>query len=59
MKTDVKDVSFCPRGNHCVPRSEMTTMQSDDGKSAVRTCVACKNETMDMRAKRGKNGGAK
>lgn len=59
MKTDVKDVSFCSRKGmgHMVPRSEMTKMLTDNGKTWIRICVGCKSDAIDRRA--AKTNGSK
>jgi len=49
MKNDVKDVVFCPQGNHMVPRDQMTKMLNDNGKSWRRVCIECKEATYERR----------
>lgn len=49
MKTDVKDVRWCMRGMHSVPRDEMTQMLSDNGKVWLKVCIECKDKTIDRR----------
>ena len=51
LAVGVKDVSHCGHGNHMVPREEMTKMISDNWKSWRRVCKACKEATLERRAK--------
>ncbi len=50
----VKDVLYCPRRNHIVPREQMTTVLSDDGKKMIRACAKCREEILEARAQRKK-----
>lgn len=49
MRTDIKDVQFCPHSQHIVPRAEMTRILSDDGKVWRRICKSCKESTFERR----------
>ena len=49
LGVQVKDVSYCQRGSHFVPREQMTTARSDDGKRTYRCCEACRDLAISKR----------
>lgn len=49
LAAGVKDVAYCQRGSHFVPREEMTTARSEDGKRTYRCCEECRNLAISKR----------
>lgn len=49
LGVQVKDVSYCMRGGHFVPREQMTTAKSEDGKKTYRCCEACRDLAIERR----------
>lgn len=47
----IKDTTYCHRGNHSVPRAEITKMLNDTGTAWVRLCKDCKDAALVRRAK--------
>lgn len=47
----IKDTTHCQRGNHMVPRAEITKMLNDTGKAWIRCCQQCKDAALERRAK--------
>lgn len=47
----IKDTTYCQRGNHSVPRAEITKMLNDTGTTWIRICKDCKEAALERRAK--------
>lgn len=51
LAAGIKDTSWCGRGNHMVPRDEITKLLNDTGTAWVRCCQQCKDAALERRAK--------
>lgn len=47
----IKDTTYCQRGNHSVPRAEITKMLNDTGTTWIGICNECKEAALERRAK--------